>query len=328
MTRDALVHAGVPTVDFGLAVDEESLLAHAHRIGYPVILKPLNGAASQLVLKCQNDRELVEKFRMALRKLPHTTYQDMYACEHTYPDKKGKQIHFSPMNSMLVEGYIDGREASVEVVVADGKAIPLLVHDKVLVTEQERVVYEHLLMVPPVRFTEREIQAMKDYAVSVVQATGVDYSLCHVELRYGKNGPQLLEINPRVGGMMVTQSLKTMINFDPVKAMLDLSLGTFRLEEAPPSISEPHAMFTLYPYDSGRLEKVEGLEELERLPGMISSTLLFPEGSIIQGEDEEVFLIMCWVRGSSQEELWEIYEQAKATVRFQIGETEEAGVNN
>ena len=51
---------------------------------------------------------------------------------------------------MLVEKYIDGPEASIEIVATESEVIPLLVHDKVLVSEGDRVVYEHLLVVPPV----------------------------------------------------------------------------------------------------------------------------------------------------------------------------------
>lgn len=98
---------------------------------------------------------------------------------------------------MLVEKYIEGPEASIEIVATETDVIPLLVHDKVLVSEGDRVVYEHLLVVPPVRFTPEELENIRRYAVEVAKATGIKNSLCHVEIRYDKHsGPQLLEINP------------------------------------------------------------------------------------------------------------------------------------
>jgi D-alanine-D-alanine ligase-like ATP-grasp enzyme len=318
LTRDTLFHAGLNTVDFGLATDEESLLRHAERIGYPVILKPINGCASQLVIKCENEQELIEGFHMGLKKLPQSLYKHMYSCIHRFPDRSGKMIEFHPLTSMLVEGYIPGREASVEIVVTETEVIPLLVHDKVLVTEGDRVVYEHLLVVPPVRFHDSEIQRMKEYAIKVAKATGIKNSLCHVELRYDeKTGPQLLEINPRVGGMLVTQSLETMIGFSVPDAILDLALGTFK-PGTYDSISDLHAMFTLYPPHSGLFERVEGLDLLKRLPGILSTTLLFPEGSYIHGDDEEVFLLMGWMRGNSYEKILSVYEEAKKLVRFHV----------
>ena len=77
-------------------------------------------------------------------------------------------------------------------------------------------------------------------------------------------------------------------------------------------------MFTLYPPHAGYFERVEGLDKLNRIPGILSSTLLFPEGTQIHGDDEEVFLLMCWVKGQTYEEIRDIYEQAKREVRFHV----------
>lgn len=318
LTRDALRHAGLQTVDFGLATEETSLIEHARRIGYPVILKPINGCASQLVIKCENEQELLQGYRSALKKLPRSIYRDLYACTHRFADKKGNQIIFDPLRTMLVEKYIEGPEASIEIVATESDVIPLLVHDKVLVSEGDRVVYEHLLVVPPVRFTQEELENIRRYAVEVAKATGIKNSLCHVEIRYDKHsGPQLLEINPRVGGMLVTKSLETMIGFHALDAMVDLALGSFQPRPYP-CTTDQYGMFTLYPPHAGYFERVEGLDKLNRIPGILSSTLLFPEGTQIHGDDEEVFLLMCWVKGQTYEEIRDIYEQAKREVRFHV----------
>lgn len=319
LMRDALRANGVSTVDFGLATDEELLKAHASRIGYPVILKPVTGIASHLILKCNNEKELIERFRLAMKKLPLSSNRENYSFPHDYPTQSGKILHFDPMRSMLVERYITGREASVEVVITETEVIPLLVHDKVIVSESERVFYEHLLVVPPVRFTETEIQEMKNYAKVAVQATGLKNSLCHVELRYDDQfGPQVLEINPRVGGMLVFESLKTMVNFDVLQAQIDLAQGTFKPAESYRCKSELHAMFTLYPPHSGLFEGIEGEAELNNLEGIIYSMLVYPVGTHINGDDEEVFLLMVWMRGESYEQIIDTYKKACQLVKFRV----------
>jgi D-alanine-D-alanine ligase-like ATP-grasp enzyme len=319
LMRDALRAANVPTVDFGMATDEDTLLAHARRIGYPLILKPVTGIASHLIMKCRDDQELVSNFRLALEKMPGSYNDEVYKGDHEYPTKAGEKIYFEPMRSMLLESYIDGREASVEVVVTETEVVPLLVHDKVKVTETARVFYEHLLVVPPVRFTDEEVQAMKDYAVACVKALGLKNSLCHVELRYcNKTGPQVLEVNPRVGGMMVVDSLQTMIGFEAVPAMVELAQGTFTPAASYPSKSELHAMFTLYPPHAGVFTGIEGFEELQQLPGMLRALLTMEVGARIYGDDEEVFLVMCWMRGECYEHIVETYEKACEMVKLEV----------
>ncbi|AIG25380.1 ATP-grasp domain-containing protein [Brevibacillus sp. 7WMA2] len=319
LMRDALRHAGVLTVDYGLAVDVDSAVAHAERIGYPVILKPINGVASHLILKSHNQQEVRDNFTYALQKLPDCNYSNLYASCHTYATKDGKLIDFNPMGCMLVEKYMNGREASVEMVITEKEIIPLLVHDKLKVTEEKQVFYEHLLVVPPLRFTEKEIEELKNYAVEAVRAVGLKNSLSHVELRYDeKLGPQVLEINPRIGGMCVKDSLETMLGFDSVKAQLGIVLGTFELPTLPNQEQTPHAMFTLYPKESGILRAVNGLEELEKIPGVLRVTQVYPIGAEIRGDEEEVFLVMCWMRGESYEHIEQVYEKACELVTFEI----------
>lgn len=318
LMRDSLRHAGVPTVDFGMAVDEESAKEHANRIGYPVILKPVTGVASHLILKCNNEAELLSNFRLAMSKLPTAAY-DVYLYPHSYATKSGDVVHFEPARSMLVEKYLNGREASVECVITEDEIVPLLVHDKVKVTEGARVFYEHLLVVPPVRFNEQEVQEMKDYAVAAVKAIGLKNSLSHVELRYDDElGPQILEINPRVGGMCVGDSLQAMVDFNALDAQLELAQGTFKLRDSYPTKSDIHAMFTLYPEHAGMFKSVSGIEDLEQLPGIVYARLTVQPGVEIQGDDEEVFLLMAWMKGESYEHIVETYEKACELVKFEI----------
>lgn len=321
LTRDALRAAGVRTVDFGLATDEASLLEHARRIGFPVVLKPVLGVASSLILKCRDDKELISQFRLALERLPVCGYRDLFGCPHEYTDASGARVRFQPGKSMLVEKYIAGREASVECAISESQIVPLLVHDKLRVEESEKVVYEDLLVVPAVRFTERETWEMREYAMQVVRAVGLKNTLAHVELRYGEEGPQLLEINPRVGGMCVIDSLRTMLGFDAEEAMVRLATGTFTVPPTAPKTPELHAMFALYPDHGGRLAAVDGLETLQGLPGVLDAKLRVPVGTKIAADDEELFLVTCWMRGGSLGAIEEVYEKARECVKFRVEAT-------
>jgi D-alanine-D-alanine ligase-like ATP-grasp enzyme len=324
LTRDALRAAGVATVDFGMAVDEASSKEHAARIGYPVILKPVTGAASSLILKCRNEAELLSNFRLAMERLPLSFYSFLYICPHTYKDKSGRDVSFNPMRSMLMEKYIPGREASVEcVVTADGEVHPLVVHDKVKITEEAKVFYEHLLVTPCVRFTPAEVEEMKEYARRAVKAVGLRNTLTHVELRYNDaTGPQILEINPRVGGMYIGDSLTTMVGLDPVRAQVDLAQGAFKLKRAIKPAAEYetqiHGMFAIYPPHGGTLESLTGLEELQKLPGVIKAELKYPVGTKISGNDEECFLVTCFMRGESYNHIIDTYEKACQLIKLTV----------
>lgn len=317
LTRDALRAAGVPTVDFGLATDESSAVAEATRIGFPIIMKPLTGAASTLIMKCESAAEVANAFRIAMEHLPKASFWRGW--KHAYPDKQGKIQFFDPDRCMLVEKYIKGPEASIECVSLAGEVRALVVHDKVRVVESERVVYEDILVTPPVRFSPDEIEKMRDYAVRVMKAVGLDNSFAHIEVRYDeKLGPQLLEINPRVGGAYIADSLRTFCGIDTATALMALALGEFRLPSENHLTQAPHAGFAFMPSGVGTIQRCDGVEEVRELPGMLKVTQNYPVGASINGANEEIFLVTAWMKGESLEHILETYEQANRLLQVQV----------
>ncbi|ASS76550.1 hypothetical protein CIG75_17335 [Tumebacillus algifaecis] len=323
LMRDAFRAGGLNTIDYGLAVDEESAIAEAARIGYPVLMKPINGIASHLIMKCKNEDELRTHFRHAMEKLPGSTFQSFYEGAHSYPTKDGVLIHFDPMRSLLLEQYIPGREVSVEVLITEDRYVPLIMQDKAIVTEEERCVYEDIMITPPMRFTEEECRELEAYAVQAAKTIGLKNSIAHIELRYGENGlgPQVLEINPRLGGGYTHEVLRTMVGLDYVSAYIELMTGTLQAKESYERKTEPHGFFTLFAPHAGFFESVEGLEELKAMPGILNTMHPFAVGTVIPGDEEEAMLLLVWMKAETSEELLATYKRAKEIIKFNIDPT-------
>jgi hypothetical protein len=77
-------------------------------------------------------------------------------------------------------------------------------------------------------------------------------------------------------------------------------------------------MFTLYPEHAGVFKSVSGIEDLEKLPGIEYVQLTVPTGITINGDDEEVFLLMVWMKGESYDHIVQTYEKACELVTFEI----------
>ncbi|WP_157729622.1 ATP-grasp domain-containing protein [Tumebacillus algifaecis] len=326
LMRDSFRADGLNTIDFGLAVDEASLLTHASRIGYPVLMKPINGVASHLILKSNNEAELLGNFRLAMEKLPGSAFQDFYQGVHAFPNRQGELMHFDPMRCMLLEQYIPGREVSIEMLITEDRCIPLLVHDKVDISEDARCVYENLAIVPPVRFTQEECNALEACAVQAVQAVGLKNTVAHVELRYGENGlgPQVLEINPRMGGAYIMESLKTMVGVDHNTTHVELMTGTFQPKATYDVLPELHAMMVLYAPHGGLFQAIDGIEECQALPSVLKTMQPFPVGHIIHGDDEEVSLLLIWMKGDSAQQIAETGQKIREIVTFKIDPSDQA----
>lgn len=319
LMRDTVRAAGVPTVDFALIADPAELLPAAHRIGYPVVLKPLTGGNSHLILQCTDDASLQHNFALARERLPRSAFRTLYAHPHTVADASGAHITFDPLTCMLMESYLDGPEVSVECVATTDRVVPLIVHDKLQITEASRVTYENLLVTPPVRFTSAEVAAITRYAVAVAEALHLRHCFLHVELRWDRaTGPQLLEINPRIGGGKIPESLRTLRGIDVHQAELDLAMGTFALPAAPPVPAGYHGMGFLFPPHAGLLTGVSGLDTARALPGMLDVEQQYATGTRIHGDDEECFLIQCWMRGHTTQQIVDTYAKACEAISITV----------
>lgn len=319
LARDALHAAGLPVGRFGLAYDEPSARECARRVGVPLILKPLTGVGSSLILKCTTEQEVVDRFREGIELLAVGHYPQLRMAAHAARRADGEQMAFDPARSLLAEEYFDGREASVECLVVDDEVIPLVVHDKTVVDERSRVVFEHVLVAPPERFTTDEVHELEDYAVRAVRGLGLRWRFCHVELRYVDGvGPRLLEVNPRIGAGCVLDSIETFWGFDVSAMLLDLVLGTARAPVRQPRSTEPHAMAFLFSPRSGVLRRFSGLDAVRALPEVEVVRQECRPGLAVGGDFEEAFLASIWMRAPDAAAAQASYERILGLVEIEV----------
>jgi biotin carboxylase len=318
LAREALAASRIPSVPFALATDEPSLLAASRSMGYPIVLKPITGVGSSLILRCNDDRQAADKFRLAMQVLPQAHYEQVRMARHRFRTLDGALTEFDPVRSMLVEKYIEGREASVECIAIGDRVEALVVHDKVVMEEAPTICFEHLLVAPPERFTADEVEAMRTYAVSVVQAIGLRNLFCHVELRFTEDGPRLLEINPRLGAGCVRDSIETFTGMDVEAMEVALVVGDCRLPEIVPRSTERHAMVFLFSPRSGVLVEMSGLRRVLRFPEVRAVRVGHQAGDRVGGDHEEVFLASIWMEAPDTERAQALYQRIRETVCIRV----------
>lgn len=320
LARDAIGAAGVHVGGFDMADDAEGAVAGARKIGLPVIMKPVTGVGSSLILRCDTEAQVAARFTEAMRLLPNGHYPQVRMAPHAARRADQTLMQFDPSRSLLMEEYFPGREASVECLVIDDQVIPLLVHDKVLIDEGERVVYEHVLVAPPERFSAAEADELVDYAVASVRALGLRWCFCHVELRYVDGvGPRLLELNPRIGAGCVADSIQTFWGFDVTAMYLDLVMGQAKAPPRLPRSTERHAMAFLFSPRSGVLRQFAGLDRVRKMPEVEVVRTAYRSGDAVGGDLEEIFLASIWMRAATAEAAVETYRRAADLVEIEVG---------
>lgn len=251
-SKDAARRAIGPGVDQpNFAVIDKSAPPKESPVGYPCVLKPVDDTGSIGVTICSN----------------HDQFQAAMAKEAA---RKVADRGFALVPRLLVEEYVEGPEFSAELIHADGRWHVLGVTRKVVSSPPFAVCTGHVF---PARLDEQTHRSIHERVMKWMSAVGLDFGAAHVEFRLGAQGPVLIEINPRLGGALVTELVRHATAFDAVDYILRQScrLPTPVL----PRGRAPAAAALLYLYASraGSIVAVEGTETLERMPNVVEYQL-------------------------------------------------------
>jgi predicted ATP-grasp superfamily ATP-dependent carboligase len=209
-------------------------------------LRPLRVADPELRRRIDAGEQFVVKPRRGVASLCVglvREWADVEALQAMFDQGPGEgdmMAEYFQDNELIAENFHDGREVSFEVIRQDGHDRISIDHEKTLLDFADGTVLERGLASPVVGVTEDELDAARGVADEAMDALGLDNGCYHVELRIDQTGrPELIEINPRVGGGLLWDSIR--LQYDrsliddwidvlagaPVKPLVDRRCGTY-----------------------------------------------------------------------------------------------------
>lgn len=201
LTRENLAKARVPQPNFALARNVAEAIDQCLKIGFPVIMKPVDGVASINVKKIENIQEAIAHAELILS---HKTY--------------GPHIRAARM--VLVEEYLEGVLVSAETLTFDGKHHLLGFCDKILSPWPTAV---ELGGTFPATWIH-DINDVNLVLNSALNSVGFDFGPAHTELLLTKNGPKIIEINGRLAGGPVPNLINTALEQNIYQTVVSLHL--------------------------------------------------------------------------------------------------------
>ena len=246
--REALRTAGVPIPKFFRVVSINEFRTAVERIDGPFMVKPADSSGSRGILKVE-DRTSIES-----------------AYEYT------KQ--FTRNGIVVVEECMIGPEVSVETIAIDGEVHVIQITDKMTTGAPHFVEMGHT---QPTRLDCAE--EIKKVAIAANKAVGIENGPSHTEIIVTKDGPKIVEIGARLGGDCITTHLvplSTGVNM--VEACVRIALG-----EKPNITPTLHcgSAIRYFKQHAGIVEKIEGVEEAERMPGIKQVSIVHGVGETI-----------------------------------------------
>lgn len=176
--RQTLASLGLLVPRFQRICNLDDAEKAAKYVGFPSVLKPVDGCGSLFVKKIHHRAELDAEVTALLK----GGFIDM---------------GLSVGSEYLLEEYIAGQEFSVEGYIGPEGPIIVAVTEKILGDEPYFVEMGHVVEanLPP-----SQRQAVEDYIHSVVTGINMNIGVFHAELRLSERGPVLMEIAARLGG--------------------------------------------------------------------------------------------------------------------------------
>ncbi|MGW1147462.1 ATP-grasp domain-containing protein [Streptomyces sp. NPDC002454] len=169
------------------------------------------------------------------------------------------------MGRLFAEPFFPGPVYSAETLTWAGRTRLLGVSSRLMSPEP---LFREEITAFPVAFPEPQRAELERWLDRVLAAVGYTDRFAHVEFVLTADGPEVVEINPRIGGALVGEGLCRALGVNVYEAMVEAALGRRpRLMDTMPPGGPAVAFVLGYPQRPGVFEGVAGLERLADLPG-------------------------------------------------------------
>jgi biotin carboxylase len=272
LLRDAgLSRAGALRVERDAGAIERA----AAEIGYPLIVKDSAGTASRSVWLVRDDEEL----RRAAREAPHAALLGSH---------------------LAAEPYFPGPVYSAETVTWHGETRLLGLSIHVHTPEPRR---REELVTFPVAYPDGDQAEIGQWIGRVLDTVGFTEGVAHTELALTPDGPEVIEVNARMAGVLIAEMMCRSFAVNVYDAVVDAALGRRpRLLDTPLNARCGFGMAFLHPDSPGVFAGWRGTERLPTFPG---GPELFacaqPGDRIVQLEDQRGCTALLLAEGETAE---------------------------
>ncbi|GAA3228551.1 ATP-grasp domain-containing protein [Dactylosporangium siamense] len=269
--RQAHERGDVAHPSFAFVTDLDAALDAATAFGYPVILKPTLGAASNFVFRIDDEEQLRERYRQAEDGIQRMSWYEMEA----------GGLDLGP-HGLLVESFLDGHEHLIEALVWDDEVYLGSIVDRVTV---EGDTFDDDVHHAPTALTAEQVADVHALVRSAVRAQGLHRSVMHAEVRFHRGKPFILEIAVRPGGGGLDYMARISAGYDPIRAVADVAAGVHPdVHHFQPTEVHTAAMCLICP--GGTIESVTAPPEVTEAEQLYFLKITAQPGDIIRRPPE------------------------------------------
>lgn len=245
--RKRLEEIGVSPVKYAFCHSLDEAIRACTKIGYPAILKAVNGVHKLGLQLINSEAELLKYF---------PEIQDNL-------NEKG----------ILIEEYLDGSEVSVEGIVINGDPNIITLTDKEYIPPYFNETSHSIPSLLP-NSLQSEIRAIVS---DVLKSIDYELGMFHLEFRVTKSGPRLIEGHTRPGGDRVWDLIKMVFNIDVYQLFFQAFSGQINRVSPVPNGGASIKFFFQQP---GIVKSITNIDKAKLVPGIVDLQIKFKPGDI------------------------------------------------
>ncbi len=236
---------GVPCAKFETASSTQEALTKAKKIGFPVVIKPVDNAGARGVKKLYSEKEVKEAFNEALQ--------------------------HSKKKTVLIEELLEGREISTETVIHKCRNYHTGYGDRNYSRNREFHPYfvedgHHV----PGTLSKKDEKRMWKIVENAIKALGIKWGVAKGDILISKNKIYVLEMACRTsGGWFAAGTVPIATGVNIMKPLMKMSLGeSFDVKDVQPLFQKAACQRYIIPTEKGYFEKFEGIDDAVNMPGV------------------------------------------------------------
>jgi len=288
--RQALATAEVPQPWFAVIGPGEDAAAAA-AIGYPLVIKPVNRAAGQGVMRVDRPQDLQ----------PHM--------------ERLRRI-VGPSAQVVIESYMSGVEVAVEGIVSDGVLTVLAIFDKP--EAGEGPFFPETILVTPSRLPAASAAECERVAQAALNAIGITHGPVHVELMVAGAEVRVVEVAARSIGGLCSKSL----NFGLMGTTLETlilrnALGIDKPELRREAVASGVLMIPIP--KPGRFVEIRNIDLVRQLPYVTGVDVTIRPGRVLEPPPEgDRYLGFVYARATTPEEVESSLREAESLLEVAV----------
>lgn len=258
--KEACTAAGVPVIP-GISTSElAEAEAFTARIGFPVMLKPVDNSGSRGVIRCSTQGDLAAAFDYAMS--------------------------FSASKKIMVEKYLDCDNVAISYFAAGG--------DVRLSTTDDRLVYKapdsgssvSAYSEYPSRYTRRYIDEVDDAVVRMLKANGFRNGMIALQAFVDDSSFYFCEMCYRPSGGQHYQLVQDQTGVDELALLIQFAVTgecaqDWDADRETPWFREHYGMLRILGTPGERIARMDGFEALSKLPRVLRASAALSVGTVI-----------------------------------------------